>query len=139
MTAAAPPRSRKRAEIDDAYKWNLADIYPDWGVWDQDRARLEIEIAEYAALKGTLAQGPDRLLAAYRLNDRLGQLAYKVLFYPMLKHDEDQRDNMVNARRQQVDALMARWQQATSWLSPELLAIPLDTVRQWLSAHADLA
>ncbi len=139
MTAASPPRSRNRAEIDTAYRWNLADIYPDWEVWDQDRARLEIEIAEYAALKGTLAQGPERLLAAYRLNDRLGQLAYKVLFYPMLKYDEDQRDNGVNARRQQVDALMARWQQATSWLSPELLSIPLDTVRQWLSAHADLA
>ena len=58
------------------------------------------------------------------MNDDLGQLAYKVYFYPSLKYDEDQRDNRVNARRQQVQALMARWQQATSWFSPELLAIP---------------
>ena len=40
-----------------------------------------------------------------RLNDRLGQLAYKVYFYPSLKYDEDQRDNQVNARKQQVQAL----------------------------------
>jgi oligoendopeptidase F len=86
-----------------------------------------------------LAQGPERLLAAYRLNDDLGQLAYKVYFYPSLKYDEDQRDNQVNARRQQVQALVAKWQQATSWFSPELLTIPLETVRDWMAADPDLA
>jgi oligoendopeptidase F len=45
----------------------------------------------------------------------------------------------VNARKQQVQALMARWQQATSWFSPELLAIPLATVQGWMKANARLA
>ena len=139
MTTAAPPRSRNRAEIDDAHKWNLADIYTDWDTWDRDRSALEGAIAEYATLKGTLAQGPDRVLAAFRLSDRLGQLAHKVVYFPMLKYDEDQRDNLVNARRQQVEALVARWQQATSWLNPELLSIPFTTIQAWLAAHADLA
>src|ERR1051325_2293788 len=105
-------RMRQRADIEDAYKWNLDDIYPDWGSWDQARIRLDQRIAEYAALKGTLAQGADRLMAAFRLNDDLGQLAYKAYFFPSLKHDEDQRDNSVNARKQQIQALLARWQQA---------------------------
>ena len=65
---------------------------------------LDYRIGAYAALKGTLGRGPDQLLAAYRLNDDLGQLAYTVYFYPSLKYDEDQRDNAVNARRQQVQA-----------------------------------
>ncbi len=139
MATAAPPRSRNRADINDAYKWNLADIYADWDTWEQDRARLDAQIAEYAGLKGTLSQGPDRLLAAFQLNDRLGQLAHKVFYFPLLKYDEDQRDNAVNARRQQVEALMAHWQEATSWLNPELLSIPEATVQQWLGRHADLA
>jgi len=139
MTSAAPPRPRNRAAIDDGHKWNLTDIYPDWRAWDGARAELERRIGEYAALKGTLAQGPERLLAAYRLNDELGQLAYKVYFYPSLKYDEDQRDNSVNARKQQVEALVARWQQATSWFSPELLTMPLETVRGWLDATPELA
>ena len=139
MTTAAAPRSRNRAEIDDAYKWNLTDIYADWETWERDRARLEAQIADYANLKGTLSHGPDRLLAAFQLNDRLGQLAHKVFYFPLLKYDEDQRDNAVNARRQQVEALMARWQEATSWLNPELLSIPLATVQQWLDQHGDLA
>ncbi len=138
MATSAPARSRNRGDIDDAHKWNLDDIYADWTSWDRARGELDALIGEYAALKGTLAQGPAQLLAAYALGDRLGQLAYKVYFYPSLKYDEDQRDNQVNARKQQVQALMARWQQATSWFNPELLAIPLETVRTWLDASPDL-
>ena len=139
MLETAERRSRNRADIGDAYKWRLDDIYADWPAWESALAELERRIGEYAALKGTLGQGPGQLLAAYRLNDALGQLAYTVYFYPSLKYDEDQRDNQVNARRQQVQALMARWQEATSWLSPELLTIPHATVRRWMDANPDLA
>jgi oligoendopeptidase F len=137
MTETATRRTR--ADIDDAHKWNLADIYPDWSAWEKALTTLEQGIGEYAALKGTLGKGADALLRAYELNDRLGQLAYTVYFYPSLKYDEDQRDNSVNARKQQVQALMARWQQATSWFNPELLAIPLATVQAWMAANARLA
>src|SRR5262245_64074382 len=108
MTITTDTRTRNRAEIGDAYKWRLDDIYPDWPTWESELAELERRVGEYAALKGTLGQGPDQLLAAYHLNDTLGQLAYKVYFFPSLRYDEDQRDNRVNARRQQVQALMAR-------------------------------
>jgi oligoendopeptidase F len=33
---------------------------------------------------------------------------------------------------------MARWQQATSWFSPELLAISLETIREWLESSPSL-
>jgi oligoendopeptidase F len=138
MALTAPARPRNRAEIDDAHKWNLADIYPDWDAWDRARADLDRKIGEFAALKGSLGKGPKALVAAYRLSDDLGQLAYRVYFYPSLKYDEDQRDNAVNARKQQVQALLARWQEAASWFSPELLTISLATVRGWLAADADL-
>ncbi|MGE3343997.1 MAG: oligoendopeptidase F [Vicinamibacterales bacterium] len=137
MTTAAP-RSRVRAEIPAEYTWNLADIYPSWEAWDADRALFELRMGEYAALKGTLHQGGHRVREAFQLNDALGQLAHRVYFYPSLKYDEDQRDNTINARKQQVEALFARWQQLSSWLSPELLTIPLDTVRQWMDADAAL-
>jgi len=139
MTTPAEPRSRNRAEIPSEYTWNLADIYPNWEAWAADREVFEARIAEYAALKGTLAQGGTQLRTAFRLNDALGQLAHRVYYYPSLRYDEDQRDNTINARKQQVEALFARWSQATSWLSPELLTIPLDTVRSWMDDDADLA
>jgi oligoendopeptidase F len=139
MAAPETTRPRARTDIRDADKWDLADIYASWDEWDRARAELDALIDRYAAFKGTLAQGATRLREAFELSDRLGQLAYKVYFYPSLKYDEDQRDNDVNARKQQVQALMARWQEATSWFSPELLALPLETVRAWMASDAGLA
>jgi len=139
MSVTTEVRSRNRADIAEAHKWKLEDIFPDWSSWESALNVLERRIGEYAALKGTLGKGPSQLLAAYRLNDELGQLAYAVYYYPSLKYDEDQRDNQINARRQQVQALMARWAEETSWLSPELLSIPIETVRQWMAANPDLA
>ncbi len=130
--------SRRRDEIPDRFKWNLADIFPSWEAWESAYKRLEQGIEQYAALKGTLSGGADNLLQAFRLSEDLGQLAYRVWYYPSLQYDEDQRDNTVNARRQQVQILFARWKQAESWFNPELLKIPLETVRQWMDQSAPL-
>jgi oligoendopeptidase F len=141
VAAAEPPRarSRRREDIADRYKWNLSDIFDDWQTWESGFKRLEAGIERYAALKGTLASGPDRLLEAFRLSEDLGQLAYRVWYFPSLRYDEDQRDNSVSARRQQVQILFARWKQAESWFNPELLKIPLETVRAWMDASEPLA
>lgn len=135
-----PPaiRSRQRSEIPERFKWNLDDIFPNWDEWEAAYRKLEAGIERYAALKGTLAGGPDTLLDAFKLSEELGQLAYRVWYFPSLRYDEDQRDNTVNARRQQVQILFAKWKQAESWFNPELLQIPLATVRAWMEASAPL-
>ena len=98
-----------------------------------------MKTAAYGALEGTLAKGPDQLLAAYKLSDEIGQLSYKVWYFVALKYDEDQRDNEMNARRQQVQILFAKFAQVSAWFSPELLAIPLPTVQEWMARNPDLA
>ena len=92
-------RSRRRDDIPERFKWNLNDIYPDWSAWEAAYKKLEAGIDRYAALKGTLSEGPHRLLEAFQLSEELDQLAYRVWYYPSLQYDEDQRDNTVNARR----------------------------------------
>jgi oligoendopeptidase F len=130
--AAAAPELRDRADIEDRYKWNLADIFPSWDAWLTAYQDLEVKIGAYAALQGSLDQGPDRLLAAMQLSDDIGQLTYKVWYYAGLMYDEDQRDNQINAKRQQVQILFAKASQASAWFNPELLAIPLTTVQRWM-------
>ena len=139
-TAEAPQaRSRRRDEIPGKYKWNLNDIFPGWDEWEAAYKQLDAGVDRYAALKGTLAGGPEHLLRAFKLSEELGQLAYRVWYFPSLRYDEDQRDNGVNAKRQQVQILMARWQQAGSWFNPELLKIPLATVQEWMAGSEALA
>src|SRR5436190_11770610 len=136
---APAPKLRDRSAIDARFKWNLKHIYADWRAWQAAYDTLDGKISEYAALQGTLARGGEELLRAMRLSDEIGQLTYKVWYYASLMYDEDQRDNAINARRQQVQILFARAGQASAWFNPELLRIPLPTLQAWLASNADLA
>jgi len=136
---APAPQLRDRTGISDRFKWNLTDIFSDWTAWQAAFESLDRKIGEYAALQGTLSQGPDQLLTAMRLSDDIGQLTYKVWYFASLKYDEDQRDNTINARRQQVQILFAKANQASAWFNPELLKIPLATIQQWMAQQSELA
>jgi oligoendopeptidase F len=136
-TAAPPLRDRK--EIPDRFKWNLSHIFRDWPAWQGAYEQLDTKIGAYAALQGTLNKGPAQLLAAMQLADDIGQLTYKVWYFASLKYDEDQRDNPVNAKRQQVQILFAKASQASAWFNPELLQIPLPTIQGWMAENTDLA
>ena len=136
--ATAAPPLKSRAELPDKFKWNLRHIFPDWDAWQAAYGELDTRIGQYAALQGTLVKGGDRLLAAMKLSDDIGQLTYRVWYFASLKYDEDQRDNQANARRQQVQILFAKASQASAWFNPELLSIPLATVQKWMDASAEL-
>ena len=136
-----PPTDQPPARdaIPARYRWDLGAICTSWDEWTMLYQRLEASIEAFTALQGTLSKGASTLLTAFRAMDEMGTLAYRVWYYASLQYDQDQRDNDLNARRQQVQILFARQQQASSWFNPELLAIPLDTVRGWLAADEGLA
>jgi oligoendopeptidase F len=141
MSSAAPAPSLvpTRNTIDPKYTWDLTSIFSSWEAWEAAFNELDRGIDAYKKYEGTLAQGPDQLLRALGDRDTLGQLSYKVWYYPSLQYDEDQRNNTINARRQRVQLLIAKWQQATSWFQPELLKLPLATVREWMDKSPELA
>ena len=142
MASAAPAPTTvvpTREAIDPRYTWDLKSIFPSWEAWEAGFTELDKGIEAYKKYEGTLSQGSGQLLRALKDRDALGQLSYKVWYYPSLQYDEDQRNNTINARRQRVQLLIAKWQQATSWFNPELLKLPLDTVRTWLDDSPELA
>src|SRR5688572_7787020 len=120
---------KTRDSIPDQYKWDVTAICRDWDDWTHSYRELEAAIEAFKAFQGTLATGADRLLAAFKAMDAMGAVSYRVWYYAALQYDQDQRNNEINARRQQVQILFARQQQASSWFNPELLAIPLEDVR----------
>src|SRR5688500_5529100 len=125
---ATPPR----------YTWDLSAICAAWSQWAGSYQQLDTAIEAFMTFQGTRGSGPDAMLKAFRAMDDMGALSYRVWYYASLQYDEDQRNNEINARRQQVQILFARQQQESSWFNPELLAIPLETVRAWLDASAEL-
>jgi len=138
--APAPPTQvPTRDSLDPRYTWDLSSIFPSWDAWEAAFADLDAGITAYKSYEGTLAQGAGQLLRALQDRDKLDQLSYRVWYYPALQYDEDQRNNTINGRRQRVQLLFARWQQAMSWFQPELLKLPLASVREWMGASPALA
>jgi oligoendopeptidase F len=136
MSATLTP---ERTSIDPAYTWDLSAIFPSWEAWEEAMADLEQRIGSFKALAGTLGQSGARLRDALQAHDAIGQLSYRVWYYPSLAHDEDQRDNVSAARRQRVQLLFARLEHATSWFNPELLTVPVSAIRVWMDADPALA
>ncbi len=133
------PSTRDRSQIAERYTWDLSHIYPDWDSWETALDQLQGLMDSYAGLKGTLSEGPHRILEASLLSDELGQLAYRVYQYPGLMQSQDTRQNAVQARLEQVRLAIAAFRQATAWYTPELLRIPEETMRLWLDETPDLA
>jgi len=127
-----------RNDVPSRYKWDLTAICPDTDEWQGAYRQLDASIESFKQFQGTLSQSADRLLEAFKAMDAMGALSYRVWYYASLKYDEDQRNNEHNARRQQVQILFARQQQASSWFNPEVLQIPLDTIRRWMDENAEL-
>lgn len=138
-TGTPRPTGRDRQRIPQRYRWRLEDIFADWDGWAAACAELERLIEGFSRLQGTLSEGPNALLAALELNDELGKLSYKVFYYPTLTHDEDQRDNTTDERRQRAAILLARSGQASAWFNPELLRLSLATVLGWMDSSPALA
>jgi oligoendopeptidase F len=130
---SAKPTTHKRAEIPAQYKWDVAPIYASWEAWEAGMKALDARMAEFAALKGTLAQGAPAILQAYRLFDEIGMLQEKVHSYAALQRDVDLRDQDISGRFQRVQALFAKFGTATAWFTPELLKIPQTTMEQWIA------
>ncbi len=137
-TLAAMPSTQNRAEIPTEYKWDVAPIFPSWDAWEAGMKTLDAKMAEFAALKGTLGQGPQAVLHAYRLSDEIGILLGKVDGFTQLQRDVDTKNQDVSAKFQRVRALVAKFGTATAWFTPELLTVPQATMEQWITQTPDL-
>ncbi|MCP5054398.1 MAG: oligoendopeptidase F family protein, partial [bacterium] len=137
--APKPERSQNRDDIPAKYKWNLDHIYPNWQEWEKGLKQLDQKMKEVAALKGTLGKGPEHLFKALKLNEELRILSSRVYSYPKLTRDTDTRNQEVSGRLKQIRILYSKFGVATSWINPELLKIPWETMKKWLDSTPGLA
>ena len=136
---AAKPTTRNRAEISAEYRWDFSAIYPSWAAWEEGVKEVDARMDAFVKLKGTLAQGPDALLTAYQSFDEIGKLQYRLYRYPQLQRDVDTRDQAIAGRLQRMNAVVAKFDTASAWFTPELLKIPEATATAWLAQTPALA
>jgi oligoendopeptidase F len=103
--------------------WDLRDLYPTEGAWDEAYARARKGADDLESFRGTLDASASSMLKALSAISDSHREAKRLLAYAALKSDEDLRIGSNLARKQQAQALLTRIGEKTSWVAPEILEI----------------
>jgi oligoendopeptidase F len=138
--AGTPEAAEEEARVvDEKYIWNLTDLYATPEAWSAARETVLADIEKLNDLKGTLGESAQSLLASTDQISAVSKEALRLLVYATLKADEDTRISENEERRQLAQNLLNDLGSATSWYSPEILAIGEDTIRGYLDSEPGLA
>lgn len=129
------------AQDDDTirYEWDLTDLYPTVADWEAAMTDIAARIAELPDFQGSLGDSPQAMLRALREISDTNKETARAYVYTSLERDADQRQADTQARFARARQLLSDLEQATSWISPEVLEVGADTVREYVAAEPGLA
>ena len=135
-TSSSVKKLPLRSEVNVSDTWDLSALYPSDEAWEKAFAAWQKQIAGYAAFKGTLGESAEKLaeciqfdLDVSRAGDRLGNYAH-------LRVCEDQGDSVYQRMMGRIMQAASAAGQASSYLRPEILAIPTATMDKYLESSA---
>ncbi len=129
----------RRDEVPQADRWAVETVFPSEKAFDQAYARAEARIAPLADLSGTLGASGGQLLAALEARQSVDVEVSRIRLYAMMQSSGDETNQANGARRERAGALVTRFEATVAYVEPEILAIPTDTLEQFLSEEPGLA
>lgn len=120
-----------RSEADPKYTWALEDVYANNDVWKADLEKARALPAQLAAYKGHLGDSAQKLLEFLQLGDGISMLFDSLYGYAQRRSDEDTANSLYQGMTSQAMSAMVAVDAASSFETPELLAIPDDKLEQF--------
>ena len=127
MNKAIPVRS----DVNPQYTWALEDVYPSDDAWKQAFAAAQAFPERIAAYRGRLSESAQTLLEFFHLGEEISVAFDSLYGYAQRKSDEDTTVSQYQGMSSQAMSLMVAVDAASSFETPELLAIPDDTLEQF--------
>ena len=129
---------QERGEIDEKYKWDLTDMYVSTDSWRADILKYNALLPEIESYRGRLGNDGKTLLAAIQKMEEIEMLISDIFVYAGLKSYEDMRVGENSANFSQARTLSTKYSEATSYMRPELLAIPPQKLAGMISSTKGL-
>lgn len=123
----------KRSEVPASDKWNLSSIYKSNEQWEEELKKLPSLTEKVTAFKGKLGESAETLLAALKALEAAELQLETVYHYASLQHEADEDDSEATDRDGRAMMAYTQLQSEISFMDPELLAIPEETLRQWIA------
>ena len=119
-------------------EWDLSEIYPNDDAWTAEKERLESEVEGLSRYRGRLGDSAAVLREALDAISGTDKELSRLYVYAFLKSDEDRRIAAHQERRSVAATLLSRFEEATSFVSPELLRVGSATIERFLSEDPGL-
>ncbi len=129
---------RTRSEIPVEDTWAINDLYPADEAWEEELAVLVKQKDALSAFAGQLAQSPQKLYDYLSLMEQVSATCYKLGNYAMRKSDEDTRNSVYQAMTGKFMSQYVALSAAMSFETPEVMAIPEETLEEFYAQHPPL-
>lgn len=126
-----------RDQINEKFKWNLTDIYPDDNQWENEFKWVKDNLVKYKTFEGRLENSSD-LLACLKFDEEVGIKLERMSLYSMLSKDSDMRDTKYQGMDGRFKSLYAQVLTASSFIKPEILKIDENKITEMLNNVAEL-
>jgi oligoendopeptidase F len=130
---------KRRSDIPREYTWDLESIFATDEAWEQEYRALQDALPALEALKGTLARSGEALLTVLRRRDELFERLETLLAYASLRRDEDTTSSLYQGMYDRALQLYVRASTVSSFIEPEILAVPQEELERFLSETPGLA
>lgn len=121
----------ERSEVREEDKWAISDIYATDELWEADLEKAKKLTGEYAAFAGKLGESAEQLLGYMELEEKVAVLADALGNYAMRRSDEDARVSKYQAMVGRVMSAYVELNAASSFATPEIMAISDETMEQF--------
>lgn len=121
----------ERAEVREADKWAIHDIYATDELWEADLEKAKKLVPEYTAFAGKLGQSAEQLLGYMELEEKVAILADALGNYAMRRSDEDARVSKYQAMVGKIMSAYVELNAASSFATPEIMAISDETMEKF--------
>jgi oligoendopeptidase F len=118
--------------------WNLSPFYENEALWDEDFLKFKNAVETLSTFKGTL-DTQKGLKAFYEFEETLTKQFYRLYGYIHLKSDLNLKDQQLQAKTQQLMAVISKVNQLSSFVSPELIRLGKEHVMQLLEGDEFLS
>ena len=125
---------RARDQIPQEDTWALEDLYPSDESWEQALSALTARQAEAAAFAGKLGESGETLCAFLHLVEEVDGQSELLANYAMRKADQDTRNAAYQAMVGKLMGVLTAVSAAFSFATPEIMAIPEETLEGFYKA-----
>lgn len=104
-------------------RWDLSEIYASESDWNSAYEDVKTRVGDIQELKNDFGSSASKLADALEHVSSIRKEFYRVAVYASLLGDEDQRVAEGQQRSAKISALGTSFSEATSWMSPAIIAL----------------